>query len=67
MRFGSHLSLLAALCNCWFPESQYAGKFDLGGSRSISHILVICAAVIQLMGYLDAFGYAQTDLTCPAL
>ncbi|KAL4971431.1 hemolysin-III family protein [Aspergillus desertorum] len=50
-----------------FPESQYPGKFDLCGSHSIFHILVVCAAVVQLMGYLDAFDYAQTNLTCLSL
>ncbi|KAB8212893.1 hemolysin-III related-domain-containing protein [Aspergillus novoparasiticus] len=47
-----------------FPESRYPGKFDLWGSHSIFHILVICAAVVQLMGYPDAFDYAQANLTC---
>ncbi|PSN67548.1 hemolysin-III family protein [Corynespora cassiicola Philippines] len=50
-----------------FPESRYPGKFDLWGSHSIFHILVVCAAVIQLMGYLDAFDYAQANLTCSSL
>ncbi|KAJ6035562.1 hemolysin-III family protein [Penicillium canescens] len=50
-----------------FPESQYPGKFDLWGSHSIFHILVVCAAVVQLMGYLDAFDYAQANLTCSSL
>ncbi|KAJ6064817.1 hemolysin-III family protein [Penicillium canescens] len=50
-----------------FPESQYPGKFDLWGSHSIFHILVVCAAVVQLMGYLDAFDYAQANLSCSSL
>ncbi|KAL4862943.1 hypothetical protein BDV12DRAFT_206859 [Aspergillus spectabilis] len=50
-----------------FPESQYPGKFDLWGSHSIFHILVVCAAVVQLMGYLDAFGYVQANITCSSL
>lgn len=50
-----------------FPESQYPGKFDLMGSHSIFHILVVCAAVVQLMGYLDAFDHAQANLTCSSL
>ncbi|PVH73973.1 HlyIII-domain-containing protein [Cadophora sp. DSE1049] len=50
-----------------FPESWYSGKFDLWGSHSIFHILVVCAAVVQLIGYLDAFGYAQANLTCSSL
>lgn len=50
-----------------FPESRYPGKFDLWGSHSIFHILVVCAAVVQLMGYLDAFDYAHANLTCSSL
>ncbi|KAH7400181.1 hemolysin-III family protein [Cadophora sp. MPI-SDFR-AT-0126] len=47
-----------------FPESRYPGKFDLCGSHAIFHILVVCAAVTQLIGYLDAFDYAHANLTC---
>jgi len=47
-----------------FPESRYPGKFDLWGSHSIFHVLVVCAAVVQLIGYLDAFDHARTNLTC---
>lgn len=43
-----------------FPESRYPGKFDLCGSHSVFHILVVCAAVVQLVGYLDALDYAQS-------
>ncbi|KAI8395085.1 hypothetical protein FOFC_21577 [Fusarium oxysporum] len=50
-----------------FPESLYPGKFDLCGSHSIFHILVVCAFVVQLIGYLDAFDYANTNLTCSSL
>ncbi len=50
-----------------FPESRYPGKFDLWGSHSIFHILVVCAAVVQLIGYLDAFDYAHANLTCSSL
>jgi adiponectin receptor len=50
-----------------FPESRYPGKFDLCGSHSIFHMLVVCAAVVQSMGYLDAFDYAQANLTCVSL
>lgn len=45
-----------------FPEIRYAGKFDLWGSHAIFHVLVVCAAVVQLMGYLNAFDYVQTNL-----
>ncbi|KIW81573.1 hypothetical protein Z517_04599 [Fonsecaea pedrosoi CBS 271.37] len=47
-----------------FPERRYPGNFDLWGSHSIFHVLVVCAAVVQLMGYLDALDYAHANLTC---
>jgi len=50
-----------------FPESRYPGKFDLWGSHSIFHILVVCADVVQLIGYLDAFDYAHANPTCSSL
>jgi adiponectin receptor len=50
-----------------FPESRYPGKFDLWGSHTIFHVLVVCAAVVQLIGYLDAFDYAQANPTCSSL
>ena len=49
-----------------FPEGRYPGKFDLWGSHSIFHVLVVCAAVVQLMGYLDALAYAHASLSCPS-
>ncbi|ENH66049.1 hypothetical protein FOC1_g10001956, partial [Fusarium oxysporum f. sp. cubense race 1] len=55
------------LFGTWFPESLYPGKFDLCGSHSIFHVLVVCAFVVQLIGYLDAFDYANTNLTCSTL
>ncbi|KAH6977789.1 hemolysin-III family protein [Fusarium venenatum] len=33
-------------------------------SHSIFHILVVFAAVVQLIGYLDALDYAHTNLIC---
>ncbi|KAI1133212.1 hemolysin-III family protein [Nemania abortiva] len=50
-----------------FPESRYPGNFYLWGSYSIFHIPVVCAAVVQLMGYLDAFDYAHANFTCSPL
>ncbi|CAG8198045.1 unnamed protein product [Penicillium salamii] len=61
---GGNLTLIPVALKTRFPESQYPGKFDLLGSHSIFHILVVCAAVVQLMGYLDAFDYAQVNLIC---
>ncbi|KAI1071374.1 hypothetical protein LB507_011670 [Fusarium sp. FIESC RH6] len=49
-----------------FPERRYPGCFDLWGSHFIFHVLVVCAAVVQLIGYLDAFDYAHAHLTCPS-
>lgn len=61
------LTLTHVVLKTRFPESRYPGKFDLWGSHSIFHILVVCAAVVQLMGYLDAFDYAHANLTCLSL
>ena len=61
---GEKLALTQVVLKTRFPESRYPGKFDLWGSHSIFHTLVVCAAVVQLIGYLDAFDYAQTSLTC---
>ena len=59
-----NLSLIYGAPKTGFPESQCPGKFDLCGSHSIFHILVVCATVVQLVGYLEAFDYAQANLTC---
>lgn len=61
------LTLTYVVLKTRFPESRYPGKFDLWGSHAIFHILVVCAAVVQLMGYLDAFDYAHANLTCSSL
>ena len=47
-----------------FPESRWPGKFDMCSSHSFMHILVVCAAVIQMIGYLEAFDYAYSEITC---
>jgi hypothetical protein len=47
-----------------FPERRYPGYFDLCGSHSIFHILVVCAAVVQMIGYLDALDYSHRSLVC---
>ncbi|KAK7219202.1 hypothetical protein V2G26_007205 [Clonostachys chloroleuca] len=49
-----------------FPESWWPGKFDMCSSHSFMHILVVCAAIIQMIGYLEAFDYAYSNITCPA-
>ena len=56
------LTLTHVVLKTRFPESRYIGKFDLWGSHSNFHILVVCAAVVQLVGYLDAFDNAQANL-----
>ncbi|PQK09868.1 hypothetical protein BB8028_0002g01920 [Beauveria bassiana] len=47
-----------------FPESWWPGKFDMCSSHSFMHFLVVCAAVIQMIGYLEAFDYAYSNITC---
>lgn len=49
-----------------FPESWWPGKFDMCSSHSFMHILVVCAAVIQMIGYVKAFDYAHSHITCVA-
>lgn len=49
-----------------FSESRWPGKFDRCGLHSIMHILVVCAAVVQVVGYLEGFNYAQLHITCRA-
>ncbi|KAH7016292.1 uncharacterized protein B0I36DRAFT_337212, partial [Microdochium trichocladiopsis] len=49
-----------------FPESWWAGGFDMCSSHSFMHILVVCAAIIQMIGYLEAFDYAYSNITCSA-
>ena len=49
-----------------FPESWWPGKFDMCSSHSFMHILVVCAAIIQMIGYLEAFDYAYSHITCSA-
>ena len=63
-RTSEKLTLTKLILKTRFPESRYPGKFDLWASHSIFHILVVCAAVVQLVGYLDAFDYANKNLTC---
>ncbi|KAH7021614.1 hemolysin-III related-domain-containing protein [Microdochium trichocladiopsis] len=49
-----------------FPERWWPGWFDMCSSHSFMHILVVSAAVIQLIGYLQAFDYAYLNITCLA-
>jgi len=49
-----------------FPENWWPGKFDMCSSHSFMHILVVCAAIIQMIGYLEAFDYAYSNITCLA-
>lgn len=57
-------TLIYVVLRTRFPESRYPGQFDLLGFHSIFHLLVVRAAVVQLMGYLDAFDFAQVNLAC---
>ncbi|RAL07704.1 hemolysin III family protein [Aspergillus homomorphus CBS 101889] len=48
-----------------FPESRYPGRFDIyGSSHQLFHILVVFAAVTQLVGILNAFDYNYRNRTC---
>ncbi len=49
-----------------FPEKWWPGKFDMFSSHSIMHVLVVISSVVQMIGYLEAFDYAQLNLTCSA-
>ncbi|OAA65076.1 hemolysin-III family protein [Akanthomyces lecanii RCEF 1005] len=49
-----------------FPEGWWPERFDMCSSHSFMHILVVCAAVIQIIGYLDAFDYAYSHMMCSA-
>ncbi len=60
------LTLTHVVLRPGFPKVDI-GTFDLWGSHSIFHVLVVCAAVVQLIGYLDAFDYAHANLTCSPL
>ncbi|PLB49962.1 mPR-like GPCR protein [Aspergillus steynii IBT 23096] len=62
---GGFLLLGALIYATRFPESRYPGKFDIyGSSHQLFHILVVFAAVTQLIGILDAFGYNHANRTC---
>jgi adiponectin receptor len=47
-----------------FPESWWPGRFDMCSSHSFMHIMVVCAAIIQMIGYLEAFDYAHANMSC---
>lgn len=57
-RTGDNLILVNMMRKRRFPESRWPERFDMRSSHSIMHILVVCAAVIQILGYLEAFDYA---------
>ena len=63
-RIGETLILIQMIGKTKFPESQWPGKFDMCNSHSFMHILVVCAAVIQMIGYLEAFDYAYSGIIC---
>ncbi|KAJ3494919.1 hypothetical protein NLG97_g3764 [Lecanicillium saksenae] len=47
------------------PERWWPGKFDMCNSHSFMHMFVVSAAVVQMIGYLEAFDYAYLHITCP--
>ncbi|KAF9883100.1 hypothetical protein FE257_004108 [Aspergillus nanangensis] len=62
---GGFLLLGALIYATRFPESRYPGKFDIyGSSHQLFHILVVLAAVTQLIGILNAFDYNHVNRTC---
>jgi len=61
-----NLILIQTIRKTRFPESVWPGKFDMCSSHSFMHILVVCAASIQMIGYLEAFDYAYSESTCSA-
>ena len=60
------LILIQKIRKTRFPERVWPGKFDMCSSHSFMHILVVCAAFIQMIGYLEAFDYAYSEITCSA-
>ncbi|KAE8161269.1 mPR-like GPCR protein [Aspergillus tamarii] len=62
---GGFLLLGALIYATKFPESRYPGKFDIyGSSHQLFHILVVFAAVTQLIGILNAFDYNHANRKC---
>lgn len=47
-----------------FPESRWLNRFDMCNSHSFMHILVVFAAIYQMMGYLRDFDYAYSNINC---
>ena len=47
------------------PERLKPGKFDIwGSSHQIFHVLVVSAAISQLVGLLKAFEFAHSVGAC---
>ncbi|KAF5861269.1 hypothetical protein ETB97_000461 [Aspergillus alliaceus] len=62
---GGFLLIGALVYATKFPESRYPGKFDIyGSSHQLFHIMVVFAAVTQLIGILNAFDYNHVNRTC---
>jgi adiponectin receptor len=61
---GEKLILIHVIQKMRFPERWWPGKFDMCSSHSFMHMLVVCAAVIQMIGYLEAFDYTYSHITC---
>jgi len=63
---GKNMILIHTIRKMRFPESRWPERFDMCGSHSLMHILVVFAAVIQMKGYLEAFNYIYSGTTCSA-
>ncbi|RAH63891.1 hemolysin III family protein [Aspergillus aculeatinus CBS 121060] len=62
---GAFLLMGALVYATKFPESRFPGRFDIyGSSHQLFHILVVFAAVTQLVGILSAFDYNHLHRTC---
>ena len=57
--------LVANVMQARIPERLEPGKFDVwGSSHQIFHILILLAAMSQLIGLLTAFHYARAFPSC---
>ncbi|CAH0054149.1 unnamed protein product [Clonostachys solani] len=52
--------------NTYDSKDKWPRKFNIYSSHSFMHILVVYTAVIQMIGYLAAFDYAYSNITCSA-
>ena len=52
-------------CQARVPERFHPGRYDVwGSSHQIFHVLILLAAMSQLIGLLTAFHHARTSAKC---